>query len=73
MLAGEHLTGAVAGSISDGVLIVQNGSRRGRAHVSAMLGGLRELVSGIELRGEPQRLFSNFVYGYQSVPLTLHG
>lgn len=47
------------------------GAFLGRAHVGAVLEGLRELVSEIEVRGEPVRLFSNFVYGYQSLPAAL--
>ena len=47
------------------------GAFLGRAHVSAVLAGLRDLVAGIEVRGTPRRLYSNFVYGYQSMPVAL--
>jgi cytochrome P450 len=47
------------------------GAFLGRAHVSAVLDGARELVAGIEVRGTPRRLYSNFVYGYQSMPVAL--
>ena len=45
------------------------GAFLGRAHVSAVLEALRDQVADIELRGEPQRLFSNFVYGYRGLPV----
>ncbi|KLL12190.1 MULTISPECIES: cytochrome P450 [Protofrankia] len=45
------------------------GAFLGRAHVGAVLHALREQVSGIEVLGEPRRLFSNFVHGYSSVPV----
>jgi cytochrome P450 len=45
------------------------GAFLGRAHVSAVLEALRDQVAGIELRGEPQRLYSNFVYGYRGLPV----
>lgn len=45
------------------------GAFLGRAHVSAVLEALRDQVAEIELRGEPQRLYSNFVYGYRGLPV----
>jgi cytochrome P450 len=45
------------------------GAFLGRAHVSAVLEALRDMVSEIELRGEPKRLYSNFVYGYRGLPV----
>lgn len=47
------------------------GAFLGRAHQSAVLGALRELVSDIEILGPPKRLYSNFVYGYSSLPVRL--
>jgi len=45
------------------------GAFLGRAHQSAVLEGLRELVADIHIEGKPQRLYSNFVYGYSSLPV----
>jgi cytochrome P450 len=45
------------------------GAFLGRAHQSAVLEGLRELVAEIQIEGQPQRLYSNFVYGYSSLPV----
>ncbi|MER7786610.1 cytochrome P450 [Streptomyces sp. NPDC097640] len=47
------------------------GAFLGRAHVSAVLEALRDQVAEIELRGEPRRLYSNFVYGYVGLPVAL--
>ncbi|MGW5733511.1 MULTISPECIES: cytochrome P450 [Streptomyces] len=47
------------------------GAFLGRAHVSAVLEALRDQVARIELRGEPRRLYSNFVYGYLGLPVEL--
>ena len=47
------------------------GAFLGRAHVGSVLEGLRDLVAGIEVTGPPVRLYSNFVYGYQSMPVVL--
>lgn len=47
------------------------GAFLGRAHVSAVLEALRDQVADIELRGEPRRLYSNFVYGYLGLPVAL--
>ncbi|HEV7974961.1 hypothetical protein [Amycolatopsis sp.] len=46
------------------------GAFLGRVHVSAILGGLRDLVGGIRLTAPAQRLHSNFVYGYHTVPVS---
>jgi cytochrome P450 len=47
------------------------GAFLGRAHVGAVLEGLRDMVSEIRLEGEPRRLYSNFVFGYSSLPVSL--
>jgi len=47
------------------------GAFLGRAHVGAVLEGLRDMVASIELDGEPTRLYSNFVFGYSSLPVNL--
>ncbi|QQQ79079.1 cytochrome P450 [Saccharothrix sp. 6-C] len=47
------------------------GAYLGRAHVRSVLEAVRDLVDGIELAGKPRRLFSNFVHGYSSLPVTL--
>jgi cytochrome P450 len=47
------------------------GAFLGRAHVGSVIQGLRDLVAQIEVSGEPLRLYSNFVYGYQSMPVLL--
>ena len=47
------------------------GAFLGRAHVGAVLGCLRDTVSDIRLPAEPTRLYSNFVYGYSSLPVEL--
>ncbi len=45
------------------------GAFLGRSHVSAVLEALRDQVAEIELRGEPRRLYSNFVHGYRGLPV----
>lgn len=47
------------------------GAFLGRAHVSAVLECLRDTVSQIRPTGEAKRLYSNFVYGYSSLPVEL--
>jgi cytochrome P450 len=47
------------------------GAFLGRAHVGAVLEGLRDMVSEVRLEGEPRRLYSNFVFGYSSLPVSL--
>ena len=47
------------------------GAFLGRVHVNAMVEALRTRVARIELTGPPQRLYSNFVYGYSSLPVRL--
>ncbi|MFG3283163.1 cytochrome P450 [Streptomyces sp. NPDC048111] len=47
------------------------GAFLGRTHVSAMLSALRRKVGGIEIAGAPRTLYSNFVYGYTSLPVRL--
>ncbi|WP_433273351.1 cytochrome P450 [Actinosynnema sp. CS-041913] len=47
------------------------GAFLGRAHVGAVLEGLRDLVSEIRVPGPGTRLYSNFVYGYSSLPVRL--
>lgn len=45
------------------------GAFLGRAHVGAMLEGLRDRVAGVQVTGEPKRLYSNFVHGFSSLPV----
>lgn len=47
------------------------GSFLGRTHVSAVLEALRDQVDSIEQLGQPQRLISNFVFGYTAAPVRL--
>jgi cytochrome P450 len=47
------------------------GAFLGRAHVSAVLESLRDTVAEIRVTGDPVRLYSNFVYGYSSLPVEL--
>ncbi|MEU9101660.1 cytochrome P450 [Streptomyces sp. NPDC048361] len=47
------------------------GAFLGRVHVNAMVEALRTRVADIRLDGPPQRLYSNFVYGYSGLPVTL--
>jgi cytochrome P450 len=49
------------------------GAFLGRAHVSAVLEALRDMVAEIRLLGAPQRLHSNFVYGYRTLPVLFKG
>lgn len=45
------------------------GAFLGRAHQSAVLAALRDLVAEIHIEGRPKRLYSNFVYGHSSLPV----
>ncbi|MFR9731932.1 cytochrome P450 [Saccharopolyspora sp. MS10] len=45
------------------------GAFLGRAHVGAMLEGLRDRVAEVRVTGEPKRLYSNFVHGFSSLPV----
>ncbi|MFE4860520.1 cytochrome P450 [Streptomyces sp. NPDC056670] len=47
------------------------GAFLGRTHVSAMLAALRDKAGDIEILGTPKTLYSNFVYGYTSLPVRL--
>ncbi|MBX7554896.1 cytochrome P450 [Streptomyces sp. tea 10] len=47
------------------------GAFLGRAELKALLSSLREMVAGIESRGTAERVFSNFLYGYSSAPVSL--
>ncbi|MEU9194357.1 cytochrome P450 [Streptomyces hundungensis] len=47
------------------------GAFLGRTHVSAMLAALRTKVGAIEILDDPKTLYSNFVYGYTSLPVRL--
>jgi cytochrome P450 len=42
-----------------------------RVEIGALLSGLRENVAGIELRDAPRRIYSNFLSGFASLPVTL--
>lgn len=46
------------------------GSFLGRAELHALLAALVDSVAGLELRGSPARIYSNFLYGYSSLPVT---
>ena len=45
------------------------GAFLGRAQLQAMVESVRETVTSIELRGEPEQLHSNFMYGYCRLPV----
>lgn len=47
------------------------GAFLGRAEVRATVDALRRRVGDIELRGQPQPLYSTFLRGYSSLPVTL--
>jgi cytochrome P450 len=49
------------------------GAFLGRTHLTAALEAVRDLVSTVEVRTPPRRLFSNFVLGYTNAPVHLHG
>jgi cytochrome P450 len=44
------------------------GAFLGRAELSALLSCLRDLVADIEVTGDPRRIYSNFLFGYSSLP-----
>lgn len=46
------------------------GAFLGRAELRALLGALVDAVSEIELAGSPRRIYSNFLNGYSSLPVT---
>lgn len=48
------------------------GAALGRAELSALLRALVASVDEIELDGVPPRIYSNFLYGYSSLPVTFH-
>ncbi|MEU0507380.1 cytochrome P450 [Nocardia sp. NPDC005998] len=48
------------------------GSYLGRATLHALLDALVSTVHEIELAGDPVRIYSNFLYGYRSLPVRLH-
>jgi cytochrome P450 len=47
------------------------GAALGRAELHALLAALVKSVRDIELCGAPTRIYSNFLYGYSSLPLSL--
>jgi cytochrome P450 len=47
------------------------GAFLGRAHVEAVLEGLRDHVAVAKLVGEPRQIYSNFVYGHINLPVEL--
>ncbi|WP_434449422.1 cytochrome P450 [Lentzea sp. E54] len=47
------------------------GAFLGRAHVEAVLEGLRDQVAEFRLAGEPRQIHSNFVYGHINLPVEL--
>jgi cytochrome P450 len=47
------------------------GAYLGRAEITAVIDTLRQTVDTIELRGEPKPLYSTFLRGYSSMPVTL--
>ncbi|HEX8866683.1 MAG TPA: cytochrome P450, partial [Lentzea sp.] len=49
------------------------GAHLGRAELRALLTALVDTVSHIELAGPPQRIYSNFLNGYSSLPVAFTG
>lgn len=47
------------------------GAFLGREELKALLAALRDMVGDIESRGPAQRVYSNFLYGYSSLPVAL--
>ncbi|MFE9635260.1 cytochrome P450 [Streptomyces sp. NPDC006463] len=45
------------------------GAFLGREELKALLAALRDMVGAIEPRGEARRVYSNFLYGYSSLPV----
>ncbi|MGW2424542.1 cytochrome P450 [Streptomyces sp. NPDC001709] len=45
------------------------GAFLGREELKALLAALRDMVSTVESRGPAQRVYSNFLYGYSSLPV----
>jgi cytochrome P450 len=48
------------------------GAALGRAELSALLRALIASVEEIEVHGAPPRIYSNFLHGYSSLPVTFH-
>ncbi|MFF2542880.1 cytochrome P450 [Kitasatospora sp. NPDC058063] len=48
------------------------GAFLGREELKALLEALREQVAGIEQAGPAARVYSNFLFGYSTLPVTLH-
>lgn len=48
------------------------GAFLGREELKAVLDGLREQVSSIEQAGPAERVYSNFLFGYSTAPVTFH-
>lgn len=48
------------------------GSFLGRANLHALLDALIKTVDTIELDGDPVRIYSNFLFGYRSLPVRFH-
>ena len=44
------------------------GAFLGRAELSALLSCLRDTVATIDVTGDPRRIYSNFLFGYSSLP-----
>ncbi|KXK61861.1 cytochrome [Micromonospora rosaria] len=49
------------------------GAHLGRAELRALLTALAGAVRGIEMTGSPQRVYSNFLNGYRTLPVTFVG
>lgn len=47
------------------------GAYLGRAEIAALLTGLREMVTGLELDGEPRWIYSNLLSGMSDLPVRL--
>jgi cytochrome P450 len=47
------------------------GSYLARAELTELLISLRSMIAGFELQGQPRRIFSNFLNGYSSLPLSV--
>jgi cytochrome P450 len=47
------------------------GAHLARAELTELLLSLRSMIAGFELEGPPKRIFSNFLNGYSSLPLSV--
>ncbi|MFD7257560.1 cytochrome P450 [Streptomyces sp. NPDC059874] len=49
------------------------GAFLGREELKALLAAMRDMVGAIEPKGEARRVYSNFLYGYSSLPVAFRG